>query len=169
MRPRLQRPLLLVFLASYVAGWTGLWTAPRVAALLWMLLLALGMAAFPMILALIGLRARTPETTAALSTVTQGWGYLLSGVGPLLVGVLRGLTGSWTGMFVLVLTGVAALGASGWVITRQRYVDDEVERRLPGWSPAGHPEDVVEVAGAEAPVTVHPAEVRTPDDVSPRG
>jgi CP family cyanate transporter-like MFS transporter len=40
---------------------------------------------------------RTPETTAALSTVVQGWGYLLAGVGPLLVGVLRGATGGYTG------------------------------------------------------------------------
>ena len=55
------------------------------------------MARFPMVLTLIGLRARTPETTAALSTFVQGWGYVISGAGPLLVGVLLGATGSYTG------------------------------------------------------------------------
>jgi MFS transporter, CP family, cyanate transporter len=166
VRARLQRPLLGGFLAFYVVGWIGLWAAPTAAPLLWMLLLAFGLATFPMVLALIGLRARTPETVAALSTVTQSWGYLLSGVGPLLVGVLHGITGNYTGMFVLVLAGVVALGTTGWVVTRQRYVDDEVERAVPGWSPATRAEDLIEAAGAEPPVAVH---VREPDDASRRG
>jgi MFS transporter, CP family, cyanate transporter len=118
-----------------------------------------------MVLTLIGLRARTPETTAALSTVTQGWGYVIAGVGPLAVGVLRGATGGYTGMFVLVLAGVAGLAVTGWIATRQRYVDDEVNRSVPGWSSAASPADVLEVAGTEAPATAH---VR-PDDASRRG
>jgi CP family cyanate transporter-like MFS transporter len=134
VRAHLQRPLLLAFLAFYVAGWTGLWLAPRAAPWLWVVLLSGGMASFSMVLTLIGLRARTAETTAALSTVTQGWGYLLAGAGPLLVGVLRGNTGSYTGMFVILLAGVAGLGITGWLATRQKYVDDEV----PGWG-AGRP------------------------------
>jgi CP family cyanate transporter-like MFS transporter len=79
-----------------------------------------------MVLTLLGLRARTPESTAALSTVTQGVGYVLAGVGPLLVGVLRGVTGGYTGMFVLVYVGVALLLVTGWVVCRERYVDDEL-------------------------------------------
>jgi CP family cyanate transporter-like MFS transporter len=160
VRPRAQRPLLVGFVACYVAGWLGLLQAPTSVPWLWMSLLALGMGSFAMVLTLIGLRARTAETTAALSTVTQGWGYLLAGSGPLLVGVLRGTTGSYTGMFVVVLTGVAALLASGWLVTRQRYVDDEV----PGWACDAHHGDVIEVAGTEPPVTVH---VREPDAGSP--
>ena len=165
VQPRLQRPLLVGFLTAYVAGWIGLWLAPTTAPWLWMTLLAIGMGSFSMVLTLIGLRARTPETTAALSTVTQGWGYVIAGVGPLLVGVLRGVTGGYTGMFVLALAGVAGLAVTGWIATRQRYVDDEVDRFVPGWSSAARPADVFEVAGAEAPVSAH---VR-PDDVSRRG
>jgi CP family cyanate transporter-like MFS transporter len=161
VRPHLQRPLLLFFMACYAVGWTGLWLAPTTAPWLWMTLLALGMGTFAMVLTLMGLRARTPETTAALSTVAQGWGYLLSGAGPLLVGVLRDSTGGYTGMFVLVLAGVAGLTATGWLVTRPRFVDDEV----PGWASARHCDDVLEVAGAEAPVSMH---VR-PDGESPRG
>jgi CP family cyanate transporter-like MFS transporter len=105
-----------------------------------MSLLALGMGNFAMVLTLLGLRARTPESTAALSTLTQGWGYALAGVGPLLVGVLRGITGGYTGMFVLVYAGAALLLVTGWSVCRERYVDDE----LPGASgppvvaPGGH-------------------------------
>jgi CP family cyanate transporter-like MFS transporter len=73
-----------------------------------------------------GLRARTPESTAALSTLTQGLGYGIAAAGPLLVGVLRGVTGGYTGMFALVYAGVALLLVSGWSVCRERYVDDEV-------------------------------------------
>jgi CP family cyanate transporter-like MFS transporter len=162
VRPRAQRPLLVVFIGAYVAGWIGLWRAPLTVPWLWMVLLAVGMGSFAMVLALLGLRARTPETTAALSTVAQGWGYLLAASGPWLVGVLHGITGGYDAMFVLVLAGVAGLAISGWLVTRNRYVDDELHLAAARRAP----EDVVEVAGTEPPVTVH---VREPDDVSPRG
>jgi CP family cyanate transporter-like MFS transporter len=160
VRPHLQRPLLLFFMACYTAGWIGLWVAPLSAPWLWMTLLAVGLGTFAMVLTLMGLRARTPETTAALSTVVQGWGYVLAGAGPLLVGVLRGITGGYTGMFVLVLAGVAGLTATGWLVTRQRYVDDEV----PGWSSDRRCDDVLEVAGTEPPAR---APVSPPPDGSP--
>jgi CP family cyanate transporter-like MFS transporter len=165
VRPRLQRALLLAFMACYVAGWVGLWMAPRTLTWLWMSFLAVAMASFPMVLTLLGLRARTPETTAALSTFVQSWGYVISGAGPLLVGVLLGATGSYVPMFVLVLAGVVVLTATGWAIMRERYVDDEVNRFVPSWSSTGHCDDVLEAAGAEAPVSTH---VR-PDGGSPRG
>jgi MFS transporter, CP family, cyanate transporter len=165
VRPRLQRPLLLGFMACYAVGWVGLWAAPRTLTWLWMAVLSVAMACFPMILTLIGLRARTPETTAALSTYIQGWGYLISAVGPLLVGVLLGATSSYVPMFVLVLVGVVVLTVTGWFMTRERYADDEVNRFVPGWSSTAHCEDVLEVAGAEAPVSAH---IRT-DAGSPHG
>jgi CP family cyanate transporter-like MFS transporter len=161
VRARLQRPLLLFFLFCYTAGWTGLWVAPTTAPWLWMILLALGMGTFAMVLTLMGLRARTPESTAALSTVTQGWGYVLAGGGPLLVGVLRGATGGYTGMFVLMLLGVAGMTVTGWSITRPRYVDDEVR----AWAPAQHVDGVLQVAGTETPAVTHV----TPGGGSPRG
>jgi CP family cyanate transporter-like MFS transporter len=126
VRAGLQRPLLAAFGACYVSGWLGLMLVPRTVPWLWMSLLAVGMGTFAMVLTLIGLRARTPETTAALSTVVQGWGYVFAAGGPLLVGVLLGVTGSYAGMFAVALTGVLALMATGWAVTRERFVDDEV-------------------------------------------
>jgi CP family cyanate transporter-like MFS transporter len=96
----------------------------------------------------------------------QSWGYVISAVGPLLVGVLLGATGSYAGMFVIVLVGVAVLAVTGWFMTRERYADDEVNRFVPGWSSSAHCEDVLEVAGTEVPVSVH---VTQTDDGSPRG
>jgi CP family cyanate transporter-like MFS transporter len=166
VRPRAQRPLLLGFMTCYTVGFIGLWVAPRSVPWLWMIVLSVAMACFPMILTLIGLRARTPETTAALSTYVQSWGYIISAVGPLLVGVLLGATGSYAGMFVLVLAGVVLMTVTGWFMTRERYADDEVNRFVPGWSSTAHCDDVLEVAGTEAPVSVHLTQA---DDGSPRG
>ena len=104
-----------------------------------------------MVLSLIGLRARTPETVNALSTVVQGWGYSIAAVGPLLVGLLRGLTGGYTGMFVLVYAGVAGLFVTGWLVCADRQVDDEVPGLRVG-PPTGEPG--VEAAGVESPVAV---------------
>ncbi len=136
VRPHLQRPLLLGFLACYLVGWTGLLVAPLTATWVWMVLLGVGMGTFALALTLMGLRARTPESTAALSTLTQGLGYGIAAAGPLLVGVLRGVTGGYTGMFALVYGGVALLLVSGWSVCRERYVDDEV-RGLAGSAEAG--------------------------------
>jgi CP family cyanate transporter-like MFS transporter len=149
VRQHLQRPLLIVFGCCYVVGWTGLALVPLTATWLWVTVLGLGLGTFAMVLTLMGLRARTPESTAALSTVVQGVGYLLAAVGPLLVGVLRGATGGYTGMFVLVFIGVVLLIVTGWVVCRERYVDDEVPGLIAGPPTAG---PVVEVAGAEPAV-----------------
>ena len=165
VRPHTQRPLLAVFMSCYVIGWTGLWVAPQAAPWLWMSFLAVALTTFPMVLTLIGLRARTPETTAALSTFVQSAGYVISGAGPLLVGVLLGATGSYDPMFVLVLAGVVVLAGTGWLITRERYVDDEVNRFVPSWSSTAHCDDVLEAVGGEPPVATHV----TPDGGSPRG
>ncbi|QXG77557.1 MFS transporter [Modestobacter sp. L9-4] len=153
VRQHLQRPMLLGFVACYLAGWTGLLLAPLTLTWLWVCLLGTGMGTFAMVLALFGLRGRTPESVSALSTVAQGWGYALAGVGPLLVGLLRGITGGYTGMFVIVYLGVGLLLVTGWTICRERYVDDEV----PGLAAGRPPEPpVTEVAGADAPVVVRP-------------
>ena len=82
VRPRRSGRCWSGFMSCYAIGWIGLWVAPRTVPWLWMVFLSVAMASFPMILTLIGLRARTPETTAALSTYVQSWGYLIAAVGP---------------------------------------------------------------------------------------
>jgi CP family cyanate transporter-like MFS transporter len=158
-RQRLQRPMLVAFICCYLAGWTGLLVAPLTLTWLWVSLLGLGMGTFAMILALFGLRGRTPESVSALSTLAQGSGYAAAVVGPLLVGLLRGLTGGYTGMFVLAYLATGLLLVTGWVICRERYVDDEVPGLVSG-TPGTADQPLVEVAGAEPPVTLPDGGVR---------
>ena len=62
------------------------------------------------------------------------------------------------------LVAVAGVAVSGWLVSRDRYVDDEVD---PSAMRRGEVvRDVIEVAGDEPPVVVH---VREPDGGSPRG
>jgi CP family cyanate transporter-like MFS transporter len=129
VRQAWQRPLLLLIVGSSAVGWTGMALAPLTVTWLWMVLLALSLSAFPMCLTLLGLRTRGPEATQALATTVQGCGYLLMSVGPLGVGVLRGLTDDYTGMFGLAAVVVIGLLISGWWATRPRYVEDEMPDR----------------------------------------
>lgn len=70
------------------------------------LLIGLGQAStFPLSLSLIGSRASSQTQTTLLSALSQGWGYLLAGVGTLLVGLVADATSS----FVLPMAGLAAL------------------------------------------------------------
>ncbi|WFE33191.1 MFS transporter [Micromonospora sp. WMMD975] len=119
------RPLVLGLTAFSTVAYVGLALAPRGLAPLWVLLLALGQGAFPLILTTIGLRARTPEGTVALSAFAQSTGYVIAALGPLLVGILYGATGGWTAPIGFLLVALAVQTIAGMVIARPRYIEDE--------------------------------------------
>jgi len=79
-----------------MAGLAGvIWGSPHLAAL-WVIVLGLGgSGSFALALLLVIYRSAGPEAAASLSTMAQGVGYLMSTTGPLIVGSLHGLTGSW--------------------------------------------------------------------------
>ncbi|SCG60154.1 MFS transporter [Micromonospora humi] len=119
------RPLVLSLTAFSAAAYLGLALAPRGLAPLWVLLLALGQGAFPLILTTIGLRARTAEGTVALSAFAQSTGYVIAALGPLLVGILYSATGGWTAPIGFLLLALAVQTTAGMVIARPRYIEDE--------------------------------------------
>ena len=119
-----QRAIVLVLAAFSATGYLGLLLAPHAGALLWTVLLALGQGAFPLVLAMIGMRARTAAGTVALSAFTQSTGYLITALGPLLVGVLREATGDWTAPLVLLMGVVVVQGMAGMAAARPRYIDE---------------------------------------------
>ena len=86
-RMRNVRAARVALFACYPVGYLGLILAPAGGAVVWAVLIGGGTATFPLILVLIGLRARTPAGTAALSGFTQSVGYLAAAIGPFAVGV----------------------------------------------------------------------------------
>ncbi|HEX5543250.1 MAG TPA: MFS transporter [Micromonospora sp.] len=119
------RPLVLVISLAMTGAYLGLALAPYGGAVLWVVLLAVGQSSFPMILAAIGLRARTAEGTVALSAFAQSAGYVIAAFGPLLVGLLYDATGGWDAPIGFLLAALAAQTVAGLVIARPRYIEDE--------------------------------------------
>jgi CP family cyanate transporter-like MFS transporter len=124
-RLRTLRPLVLVMSGASAASYVGLAVAPHSGALLWVLLLAIGQGAFPLILSTIGLRARTAAGTVALSGFAQSTGYVIAALGPLLVGLLYEATGGWTLPIGFLLVALAGQTLAGLAIARPRYIEDE--------------------------------------------
>lgn len=119
--------LPVLFAVCTVAGWVGLLAAPlAVGGVLWALLLGAGGGAFTWILAMVGLRSRTQDVTAQLSSVTQGVGYLAASVATFAAGVLREATGGWEASLVMVTVLAVLIGVSGAVVARGHAVEDEL-------------------------------------------
>ncbi|WP_433389192.1 MFS transporter [Micromonospora sp. KLBMP9576] len=124
-RLRTLRPLVLALSTASTLAYLGLALAPSGPSLLWVALLAIGQGAFPLILTVIGLRARTAEGTVALSAFAQSTGYVIAALGPLLVGILYEATGGWTVPIGFLLVALAVQTGAGMVIARPRYIEDE--------------------------------------------
>jgi CP family cyanate transporter-like MFS transporter len=130
------RPLVLLMSAAMVSSYVGLAFAPHGGAMLWVTLLAVGQGAFPLALAMIGMRARTPDGTVALSAFAQSTGYLIAALGPFLVGVLYEATGGWTlPMGFLIVAALVQAGA-GILAAKPRYIEDSRAAVQPASDPS---------------------------------
>jgi CP family cyanate transporter-like MFS transporter len=120
--------LIVGLVACYPLGYLGLIVAPVAGAWLWAVLVGVAASVFPVVLTLIGLRARTSEGTAALSGFTQSVGYLIAAIGPFGMGFVYDLTGGWTvpliGLVVLVVPQLLA----GLSVARPSYIEDAIVR-----------------------------------------
>lgn len=125
-RTRRPRALLVGVVACYPVAYAGLLVAPYSLAAVWALLIGVGCCTFPLVLTMIGLRARTPAGTAALSGFTQSAGYLLSVAGPFTVGTLYDATGSWTAPLVLLSLLTLPLLAAGLYASGNRFLEDQL-------------------------------------------
>lgn len=80
-------------------------------------------ATFPLSLTVISTRAHGQSKTTVLSAMSQGWGYLLSGIGVFAIGAFAVSTGSWaTGVMILVFTGVVQ-AAAGFYGGGNRFIE----------------------------------------------
>jgi CP family cyanate transporter-like MFS transporter len=86
------------------AGLLGVLLAPTAAPFLWMAILGMGQGgSFSVGLLLFSVRSPSTVETARLSAMAQSFGYLIAGVGPLLLGVVHDATGTWTPPLLLLL------------------------------------------------------------------
>jgi CP family cyanate transporter-like MFS transporter len=121
-----QRGLMVALMVCYPVGYLGLMLAPVAGAYLWATILGVASAVFPLVLTMIGLRARTSAGTAALSGFTQAAGYLIAVAGPFGMGAVYDLTGGWSiPLGVLVALTIPQL-LVGLVAASPAFIEDQL-------------------------------------------
>lgn len=73
-------------------------------------------------LAIIGLRSRNANHASKLSGMAQAVGYILAAVGPLLIGLLYDLLGTWEGPIIAIIIVCMIMIISGMGAGRNEYV-----------------------------------------------
>jgi CP family cyanate transporter-like MFS transporter len=122
-RSRDQRGFVIAFVSCIAVGWLGVIFAPTAAPYVWVVLLGFGQnAAFPLALTLIVLRGGPVTSTAALSTLVQTVGYLVAAMGPLAIGAVHDITGSWTPALIVLLALLVPQMLLGLAAARNRTV-----------------------------------------------
>ena len=92
-----QVPIALISSLMIITGIVGLLAGLSNLSLLWIILLGIGNgSAFSLSMMFFTLRSRDGYEAAELSGMAQSFGYLLAAFGPVLVGGLQDMTGSWT-------------------------------------------------------------------------
>jgi len=124
--------LVYLGVALFLAGDLGLLLAPATLTWLWVVLAGLGPLFFPLALVLINLRTRTHAGSVALSGFVQSIGYIIGALGPLVVGLLHEMSGSWTAPLLFLIATAVAITIAGAVIARPQLLEDELERRHRG-------------------------------------
>lgn len=129
IRKTLDQRLISTVLAVLIAlGFTGIVFGPAPAGV-WAATVLLGFAqggAFGLALTLFGLRSPDSDTTAALSGMAQGGGYLIAAAGPLLIGLIYDLAGTWTVPLALLVACCAAWLWMGLLAGRPLQVESVV-------------------------------------------
>lgn len=143
-RLRSQKVLAMALATVFAAGFAGMIVAPVGLAYVSAALIGVGMASFPLVLTMIGLRGGTPTGTAALSAFSQSAGYLIAALGPITFGILGHALGSWS---VPLAAMVAVTLAQGVVAA---YVGSPKRRTLAAELNAEDPAPARSVAAARS-------------------
>ena len=123
MRRPTQRSLVIVTTALIAASFVGLLVAPVGGALVWMVLFGLGQGAgLGLALSFILLRSADAGHATELSGMAQTFGYLLSALGPIGLGVIYDLSGGWTWPLLVLLVLLIPSLATGLGASRNRFV-----------------------------------------------
>ncbi|MFC9584956.1 CynX/NimT family MFS transporter [Streptomyces yangpuensis] len=112
-----------------LTGYLGLYLAPAAGAWAWALLLGVSNCAFPLVITMIGLRAKSPAGVVKLSAFAQSTGYLISIPGPLVIGTLYQHSGGWDLPLALMAGLLVPQIALGVLAGRDRTIEDECGMR----------------------------------------
>src|SRR5699024_9813199 len=123
---KMKNQVLIALAASgmIIVGILGLLAGLTQLTLLWIILLGVGNGtAFSLSMMLFSFRSRYGYQAAELSGMAQSFGYLLAAFGPVLVGGLQDITGSWTLPLLLVTLAAAVMLITGIAAGKNRQVN----------------------------------------------
>jgi len=123
---KMKNQVLIALAASgmIIVGILGLLAGLTQLTLLWIILLGMGNgSAFSLSMMFFTLRTKDGYQAAELSGMAQSFGYLLAAFGPVLVGGLQDITGSWTLPLLLVTLAAAVMLITGIAAGKNRQVN----------------------------------------------
>lgn len=121
-----QRALVIATFICFISGFAVLLSGVNALVPLSVILIGIGTgAAFGLVTMFFVLRTRHTHQAAELSGMAQSIGYLLAAVGPLLIGFVHDLTGSWAAAITLLLIVAVAYMLAGWGAGSNRYIGEE--------------------------------------------
>jgi len=125
---RMENPFIVVVVCGFalIVGYLGLLFAPLAGTFIWVCALGIGVSTFPLCMTLINRRTKTTQTASAVSGFVQGIGYGLAAFGPIGLGVLHDVTGSWTVPLLALIATVIPGVVAGWFACRVRFVEDSL-------------------------------------------
>lgn len=125
---RLRNPFVIVAVCTVlmVGGYAGLLLSPGSGAVVWVVLLGLGVSTFPLCLTLVNARTSTTAGSTVLSGAMQGVGYAIACLGPFGTGALYATTGAWTWSFVILFASLGVMLVAGWIACRPTTLEEQV-------------------------------------------
>ena len=123
-RGRDQRSTIFVLMMLVAVGFLGLIYGATSAVYIWAGIFGLGFGGmFAVAMALLVLRSPNPQVAAAISGMSQGIGYVIAAVAPLIVGILHEYTGDWNAVAVFMMLLIAGAMWSGLLAGRARFIE----------------------------------------------
>jgi MFS transporter, CP family, cyanate transporter len=121
-RPDVRLGVVVSAVVAFV-GFLGLLLGPTSIAFFWMVVLGLGQGGqFGLALLLIVIRSADDHVAARLSAMAQFGGYIIAGLGPLLMGGLYSLTSGWAAPIVFLTVANAVGLVMGYLAGRERVI-----------------------------------------------
>ena len=121
------RGIVFTLTLSCIVGYGGLLVSNHLAVII-ISVIFIGLSlsgVFSLALTFLGMRARTAEDAAELSGMAQSLGYILAASGPILIGFLFDLSGSWTYPIIAIMAITVLELIFGLLVSKERYVYDK--------------------------------------------
>jgi CP family cyanate transporter-like MFS transporter len=117
-----RRPWLTLGLTAQLAGIVGLTLWPLAAPLLWVAVAGAGLGGtFSVTLVTALDHSEHPGVAARLAAFTQGVGFIIAAIAPIVAGVVRDATGTFTAAWIMLAVTISAMIALTWVFSPRSY------------------------------------------------